>query len=585
MIKLSRALGIGTDFLQGLNYAAQIGGATIEDVDKGLNRLTKNLGDAQDGLSTAKRAFKDLTLEFKTSEGRLKTVEEIIPEIADRFATMTDTTKRNQLAQNLLGKAGKRLINTLSVGSKGLAEMTKQARRLGFIQEKKALKNSEDFNDEMLRTKVVLLAVRNQIAKRLLPAITRNLRIFTQWIRQGNNMQIMLQRLKVAAMAAGAALAVIGSAKLVSAATVLVGAVGKMIQAMRLLGLAAIRTKIKILAIPLIIIAILAVIEDLYSFVQGKDTVTGRLLGDRKDTEVFRAALKNLFDAIMELVKEIKPVVVDIVKAMGPLLKESTQEFLKLLKEVLPILKPIIKWILIIIIAISWLATKILIWLIKRLKDVFRWIGKIAKLVAGGVVDAFKAMGRAAVAVWGAIKIAAFAVIDGIKTAWTTMGRVLVFVWDLTVSALKKIWDGFKRAVLAVINAIKAAFKAVIGGILVAWNKVIAAIRKVIRFTEKAFNKVKSILGLQKETLELEQFTRPAAAPTAGTVGRLGAVGSISQNVSVSGVTVQVTGSVDMTAPEMSERIEAGAKRALQKAVTSAMKDRKPTVSPAPVPT
>ena len=180
-IKTSRAIGVEVESLIALRRSAELGGASVESLDTGVKRLSRNIYDTAQGTGEAQKAFQELGISVKDSDGNLRSADEVINDIADSFSKMEDGTKKNAQAQMLFGRSGADLINTLNGGSKALKEQREEAERLGLIFDKEASENAEKFNDTLLDLKKTFESTFRDVANELLPEITETMQDLTEW--------------------------------------------------------------------------------------------------------------------------------------------------------------------------------------------------------------------------------------------------------------------------------------------------------------------------------------------------------------------------------------------------------------------
>lgn len=165
--KMSGSLGIATDKLAGLQLAAQIGGVSTEQLNKSLIRMVKSVADANNGLSTAKRAFDALGLNSEVL-AKLAPDEQfrLIAEAMSNLATQTD---RTGVAMDIFGRQGAALLNVLSGGAAGIDEMQRVAEQLGIALDGVEVAQVELANDAMTKLKSLFIGIARQIAVQLAP--------------------------------------------------------------------------------------------------------------------------------------------------------------------------------------------------------------------------------------------------------------------------------------------------------------------------------------------------------------------------------------------------------------------------------
>jgi hypothetical protein len=102
---LSITTGMSTQALQRLQYAAALSGDSFDTVAFGIQNLSLKMAEARDPSSEAYKAFMGLGVD---PSGR--TPEEVFQATASALSGMTDTTQRNQIAQQLYGKSWKEML-------------------------------------------------------------------------------------------------------------------------------------------------------------------------------------------------------------------------------------------------------------------------------------------------------------------------------------------------------------------------------------------------------------------------------------------------------------------------------------------
>jgi len=113
--EMSQKIGISTDELSKLAYAAKFSGVDIDSLQTGLVKLSKATIDAASGTGSASDAFRDIGVSVKDASGNLKSTEALIYDIADAFAKYEDGAGKVNAADAIFGKGGSALIPVLNV--------------------------------------------------------------------------------------------------------------------------------------------------------------------------------------------------------------------------------------------------------------------------------------------------------------------------------------------------------------------------------------------------------------------------------------------------------------------------------------
>lgn len=142
--KLSQKIGIATEDISGLAYAAKLSDVSNEALSTGIKKLSTLIAEGGE-------KFKYLGINIKDAQGNSKDTLTVFAEVADRFAGMEVGAEKTALAVALFGKSGSDLIPLLNQGAAGIKAATDEARRFGLIVSKEAAAAAEQFNDNMTR--------------------------------------------------------------------------------------------------------------------------------------------------------------------------------------------------------------------------------------------------------------------------------------------------------------------------------------------------------------------------------------------------------------------------------------------------
>ena len=170
--KLSAATGISTEKLSGLGFAAERSGVSVDSLDKAVGRFARNISDANNGLSTAVRAFENLDVTVTDSDGALRNIDDVLLDVADAFVELEDDTQKAAIAQELFGRSGLQLVPLLEEGRQGIEDLRKEAERLGITFDQEAGEAAEAYQDAILDLQTSVKGLQATLAEDLIPAIT-----------------------------------------------------------------------------------------------------------------------------------------------------------------------------------------------------------------------------------------------------------------------------------------------------------------------------------------------------------------------------------------------------------------------------
>jgi len=170
--KSAQKIGVTTEALSRLKYAADFSDVSLEQLTGGLGRLSKTMLDVAGGSKgPAATAFKALGIAVTDAAGNLRNSDAVFADIAQRFAQMEDGSTKTALAISLFGKSGAELIPLLNSGKDGLAAMAAESDKLGLTISTSTGKAAEQFNDTLTKIGAILGGVVNKVMEAALPAL------------------------------------------------------------------------------------------------------------------------------------------------------------------------------------------------------------------------------------------------------------------------------------------------------------------------------------------------------------------------------------------------------------------------------
>jgi hypothetical protein len=170
MVKMSQISGLSVEQLSRLNFAASISRVSTEDLGIAMGKLNVAISKAGAGVSDQRALFNALGIAVKDASGNIRSTNDILGDVADRFSKMEGAAGKAQLATELFGKSGKQLIPLLDKGREGIAELSAEADRLGITLDSKSAEAAEHFNDNLEKLKRSSDALQVKVAGELAPA-------------------------------------------------------------------------------------------------------------------------------------------------------------------------------------------------------------------------------------------------------------------------------------------------------------------------------------------------------------------------------------------------------------------------------
>lgn len=181
--KMAEAFGINFQTFQELEFAAQQAGGEVEEFRTDLENLSKTLDDND--------ALKELGVNAKDATGKLRTTDEVLMDIAEKFESLSKGDQNKFTDQLGLSPSALKLLQQ---GGKGIQGLRDQAKALGIILDDNAKNKAAKFQSSLINAKSVVDGLGKAISVSLLPAMTETIDKFTGWI--GKNKEFISTGIK-----------------------------------------------------------------------------------------------------------------------------------------------------------------------------------------------------------------------------------------------------------------------------------------------------------------------------------------------------------------------------------------------------
>jgi hypothetical protein len=217
--KTARRLGLTTEAVSELGYAATITGADAKTFEKAFKGMSRVVFDA-------KRELQDAEDTLEAAGVKLEELDKLTPEqqfllLADRIGKMENATLKAAVAQRVFGRAGMQLIPLMNQGAAGIDKLRARARELGISVSGKDAVAAEELRDAWTDVKLSMLGASMQIAKALLPAtkdllatVIQKIVAFAKWIAA--NKEAVILYVKITALVFGIGVALLALGKIIA---------------------------------------------------------------------------------------------------------------------------------------------------------------------------------------------------------------------------------------------------------------------------------------------------------------------------------------------------------------------------------
>lgn len=251
----SRDLRMTTTELQEFRYAALQSGVGVDRMGSALRKFRGDLNAAERWGNGTTWMLRRLGVQVRDGTGRIRPMADLMDDLAVAFDRVPNPLRRTRLAVRLFGEDGRRMLDVLHSGPGGLAALRDEMDALGGVSEE-AAQASREYTMAQTRLTTAGDGLRSVLAVSVLPALT--------W---------MVTKAKDLA---------VGLIKLTKGTYLVKVAMG-------LLAVAGVAAGLKLIAVwgpavlPFVIMAakiaaVVLVIEDLVTWINGGDSAIGRLI-------------------------------------------------------------------------------------------------------------------------------------------------------------------------------------------------------------------------------------------------------------------------------------------------------------------
>jgi hypothetical protein len=145
LLSMSDATGLSTDTLQEFEHVARTAGVSSEAFLGAVQKLSPKLADIQSGSGEAAKAMDTLGISVSNSDGTLRSMDDLLPEIIGKLNKVEDVNQRNAIASDIFGKKLKDVAPVLSMTSEQLDAVRKSAHETGKVMSKDSIQSAEAF--------------------------------------------------------------------------------------------------------------------------------------------------------------------------------------------------------------------------------------------------------------------------------------------------------------------------------------------------------------------------------------------------------------------------------------------------------
>lgn len=187
-------LGVTVEALQELRGAAAASGASNEELSAALQHLSRASAEAAAGTKEKAEAFARAGIKVRDATGKIRPADELLAALADRFDQIPDAARRTQLAFDLMGRSGTRMIPLLLEGAAGIQALREETRATGSVISQDLAEKADELNDSLGLLRLYLTGIVRTIGGAGIPYALDMAKALMAWIKA--NRALIQSRLK-----------------------------------------------------------------------------------------------------------------------------------------------------------------------------------------------------------------------------------------------------------------------------------------------------------------------------------------------------------------------------------------------------
>ena len=179
----SMTTGLSSKTIQSLKYAENIIDVSYSTITATLTKLTKNMDSARDGNEALANSFADLGVSILNADGSLRSTEDVFYDTIDALGTIENTTERDAIAMELLGKSAQELNPLILQGSDALRQLADEAEKTGYVLDESQIQTLSEVDDAYQRMQLQIDATKKQLAVEFAPASQAAMEAFASIVK------------------------------------------------------------------------------------------------------------------------------------------------------------------------------------------------------------------------------------------------------------------------------------------------------------------------------------------------------------------------------------------------------------------
>jgi len=181
--KLSVQTGLSVKFLSEMQHVLALTDVGMESLKVGVRGVALAVTGAAQGQKEYLELFKRLGVNFRDTNGRIKSSEELFVELSDAIRRIPNDMQRLAMAQKVFGRGAQELMPLIMAPKGGIAAGRERARQQGTVWTEAEIRAAEDYRAALAGVTGALRGLKQQFLIPFMEPFAGMMERFSAWLR------------------------------------------------------------------------------------------------------------------------------------------------------------------------------------------------------------------------------------------------------------------------------------------------------------------------------------------------------------------------------------------------------------------
>jgi phage-related protein len=173
LLDLEQMTGLSTNSLQEFRRVTTVAGVSQDAIADGAMQLTRRLKAVGDESTAVQGAMAKLGVQTRNTDGSLRSMDDLMPELIKSLQGVENITERNSLATEVFGRGASQLAPILGMTADQFDNLRQEAHDMGLVLGRDALQAANQFRVQFDTLKQSAAGVASEFGMAFMPVFER----------------------------------------------------------------------------------------------------------------------------------------------------------------------------------------------------------------------------------------------------------------------------------------------------------------------------------------------------------------------------------------------------------------------------